>query len=158
MHRTDDVKDPIEVYFDNQIGIIEVETKETRKQESKPTEVATGAETGDGGYQYDILKIIEARNAKEAIVGTLIKDFEGKIQELFAFVLQEEEGKRLIVKINSHVSEDEIHNDFAKLYRRFRALHRRTVGEYFFKETEDLVEKLCDDFEATIVKSEKAHG
>ncbi len=40
MHRSDDVKDPIEVYFDNQIGIIEVEAQKTeakrwpRKQKS----------------------------------------------------------------------------------------------------------------------------
>lgn len=30
--------------------------------------------------------------------------------------------------------------------------NRATVGDYFFKETEDLVGKLCDDFEATIRK------
>jgi hypothetical protein len=33
---------------------------------------------------------------------------------------------------------------------RFRALRKKTVGDYFFKETEDLVEKLCDDFEVTV--------
>ncbi|MDD2759553.1 MAG: DEAD/DEAH box helicase family protein [Methylomonas sp.] len=149
MHRTDDVKDPIEVYFDNQIGIIEVETQETEAKKKKPTKVAEGTESG-GSYQFDILKIIEARNEQEAIVGGLIKDFEGKIQELFDFVRQEDEGKRLIVKIKSQVSEDEIYSDFAKLYRRFRALRKKTVGDYFFKETEDLVEKLCDDFEVSV--------
>jgi type I restriction enzyme R subunit len=56
---------------------------------------------------------------------------------------------RLIVKIKSHVSEGEIYDDFAKIYRRYKALNRQAVGEYFFKETEDLVEKLCDDFETT---------
>lgn len=153
MHRTDDVKDPIEVYFDNQIGIIEVETKEPEKKKKNPTQVAEGVEPGAGGsYQFDILKIIEARNEQEAIVGTLIKDFEGKIQELFDFVRKEDDGKRLIVKIKSHVSEDEIYNDFAKLYRRYKALNRKKVGDYFFKETEDLVEKLCDDFEASVIK------
>lgn len=29
MHRSEDIKDPIEVYFDNQIGIIEVTTEDT---------------------------------------------------------------------------------------------------------------------------------
>ncbi|BBL58880.1 DEAD/DEAH box helicase family protein [Methylomonas koyamae] len=149
MHRTDDVKDPIEVYFDNQIGIIEVETQETEAKKKKPTKVAEGTESG-GSYQFDILKIIEARNEQEAIVGGLIKEFEGKIQELFEFVRQEDEGKRLMVKIKSQVSEDEIYSDFAKLYRRFRALRKKTVGDYFFKETEDLVEKLCDDFEVSV--------
>lgn len=149
MHRTDDVKDPIEVYFDNQIGIIEVETKETEKKKKKPTKVAKGAETG-GTYQFDVMKIIAARNEQEAIVGTLIKDFESKIQELFDYVRKEEDGKRLIIKINSHVSEDEIYSDFAKLYRRFKALNRKKIGDYFFKETEDLVDKLCADFETSI--------
>ncbi len=63
------------------------------------------------------------------------------------------EGERLIVKINYHVSENEIYDDFAKIYRRYKALHRQTVGDYFFKETDDLVEKLCDDFEATVITS-----
>jgi type I restriction enzyme R subunit len=151
MNRTDDVKDPIEVYFDNQIGIIEVETKETEKKKKKPIKVAEGAEEGKP-YQFDILKIIEARNEQEAIVGTLIKDFEGKIQELFDYVHNEDDGKRLIIKIKSHVSEDEIYSDFAKLYRRYKALNRKKVGDYFFKEMDDLVEKLCDDFEATVTK------
>jgi type I restriction enzyme R subunit len=150
MHRTDDVKDPIDVYFDNQIGIIEVETKEPEKKKKKPTKVAEGTEAGGEGYQFDILKIIEARNEQEAIVGTLIKEFEDKIQELFDFIRKEDDGKRLIVKIKSNVSEDEIYSDFAKLYRRYKALNRKKVGDYFFKETEDLVEKLCDDFEATV--------
>jgi len=56
----------------------------------------------------------------------------------------------LIVKIKSHVSENELYDDFAKIYRRYKALHRQSVGDYFFKETEDLVDKLCDDFEVTV--------
>lgn len=154
MHRSDDVKDPIEVYFDNQIGIIEATTKKPTKKNKKPTEIATGTESG-GGSPFDVMKIIEARNAQQATLGTLIKEFEAKIQELFDFVSNEEEGKRLIVKIKSHVSEDEITNDFAKLYRRFKALHRKRVGDYFFKETEDLVDKLCNDFEAKVNGSEQ---
>ena len=56
----------------------------------------------------------------------------------------------MMVKIKSHVSETEIYDDFSKIYRQYRALNRQTVGDYFFKETEDLVEKLCDDFEMTV--------
>jgi hypothetical protein len=55
-------------------------------------------------------------------------------------------------------SQDEIYNDFAKLYRRFKALNRKKVGDYFFKETEDLVDKLCDYFEATVFKTEDEGG
>ena len=51
------------------------------------------------------------------------------------------------LKINSHVSEAEIYDDFAKIYRRYKALNRHKVGDYFFKEFDDLVDKLCDDFE-----------
>jgi type I restriction enzyme R subunit len=65
-------------------------------------------------------------------------------------VRESSEGERLIVKIKSHVSEAEIYDDFAKIFRRYKALNRQTVGDYFFKETEDLVDKLCDDFEVTV--------
>ena len=60
------------------------------------------------------------------------------------------ERERFIVKIKSHVSEEEIYNDFAIIYRRYKALRRQTIGDYFFKETEDLVDKLCDDFERMV--------
>ena len=147
MHRSDDVKDPIEVYFDNQIGIIEVTTYDSKPKPKLP-EVAEIASYGGG--QFDILAIIAARNEQEAKTGALIQDFESKILDFFRYVRNTNEGERLIVKIRSHVSEAEIYDDFAKIYRRYKALNRQTVGDYFFKETEDLVDKLSDDFEVTV--------
>lgn len=149
MHRSDDLKDAIEVYFDNQIGIIEVETKEPEAKKKKTTLVAEGKELSRN-HQFDILAIIEARNEQEAIVGTLIEEFEAKIADFFDYVRNSPEGDRLIVKIKSHVSEDEIYDEFAKIYRKYKILNRNQVGNHFFKETEDLVNKLCDDFEATV--------
>ncbi len=86
---------------------------------------------------------------KEA-VGELIRDFKHKIRDFFDYVRESSDDVRLIVKINSHVLESEIYEDFAKLYRSYKALYRKKVGDYFFKETEDLVEKLCDDFEKRV--------
>ena len=34
--------------------------------------------------KFDILKIIESRNAQEAIIGTLIEEFAEKIEDLLA--------------------------------------------------------------------------
>lgn len=149
LHRSEDIKDPIEVYFDNQIGMIEVATTEPKKKKRKVTKVTDGTTPGPGG-QFDILTIIAARNEQETKTGTLIREFEAKIVDFFRYVRESNEGERLIVKINSHVSENEIYDDFAKIYRRYKALHRQIVGDYFFKETEDLVDKLCDDFEITV--------
>lgn len=142
IHHSDDIKDPIEVYFDNQIGIIEVTTYETKK----PTRIAESKEPY-GVHQFDILAIIAARNEHEAKTGLLIEEFEAKIKVFFDYINNASEGERLIVKIKSHVSEDEIYDDFGKIYRRYRALNRSRVGDYFFKEMDDLVNKLCDDFE-----------
>jgi type I restriction enzyme R subunit len=149
MHRSEEVKDPIEVYFDNQIGIVEVISNETISKKNKTLKVAVEAANYTDG-QFDILAIIAARNEQEAKTGTLIQDFANKIRTFFSYVHDDIDGKRLIVKIKSHVSEDEIYEDFAKIYRRYKALNRQTVGDYFFKETEDLVDKLCDDFEAIV--------
>ncbi|WP_028401054.1 DEAD/DEAH box helicase family protein [Ectobacillus panaciterrae] len=151
MHRSEDVKDPIEVYFDNQIGIIEVETQETKDKKKKPTKIAEGA-AKYGNHQFDILAIIAARNEHETETGLLIQEFESKIKDFFYYVRNANEGKRLIVKIKSYVSEAEIYDDFAKLYRRYKALNRQRVGDYFFKEMDDLVEKLCDDFEKHLLE------
>lgn len=147
MHRSDDVKDPIEVYFDNQIGIVEVIAEDTEEKIKKPTNVAK-APTSYGGGLFNVVEIIAARNEEEAKVGSLIEDFQAKITHFFDYVRNEDkDGKRLVVKINSHSSEAEIVDDFSKIYRRYKALKRKTVGDYFFKETEDLVEKLSADFE-----------
>lgn len=126
--------------------MVEVIAEEPKKKKKKPTEVATGAPLGPGG-QYDILAIIAARNDQEEKIGSLILEFESKISDFFSYVNSSTEGERLIVKIKSHVSENEIYDDFSKIYRKYRALYRSKVGDYFFKETEDLVDKLCDDFE-----------
>lgn len=149
INRTDDVKDPIEVYFDNQIGIIEVQTYETEPKQKKETKIAQ-APLPYGETKFDVSKIIAERNKQEALVGELIKEFEEKVEDFFSFVRESTDGKRLIVKIKSHVNEDEIYSDFARLYRKYKALNRAIVGDYFFKETQDLVEKLCDDFELSI--------
>jgi type I restriction enzyme R subunit len=153
LHRSNEVKDPIEVYFDNQIGIIEVETEETKPKKKRETKIAKGKEPSERVYQFDILTIIEARNEQEDLKAERIKEFETKIQDLFNYVRNSDEGKRLIVKINSNVSEDEIYEDFGKIYRRYKILTKKTVGEYFFKEMNDLVNKLCDDFELTVRNS-----
>ena len=149
LHRSEDIKDPIEVYFDNQIGIIEVTTYDPQPKTKQPTRVAEGA-NGQNTGQFDILAIIAARNEQEDKTGLLIQEFESKILDFFDHVRHSNEGERLIVKIHSHVSETEIYNDFAKIYRSYRAFNKQTVGDYFFKETEDLIEKLCDDFEVTV--------
>lgn len=147
LHRTVDSKDPINVYFDNKIGMVEVVAEDIKKKKKKPTEVATGKAptppTGNSG----ILEIIHARNEQEELVGQLIQDFKGKIIAFFSFIEQSEEGKFLIINMNSDVPEAEIYSDFGKIYRRYKLLKRKTVGDYFFKETKDLVNKLCDDFE-----------
>lgn len=152
LNRSGDVKDPIEVYFDNQIGIIEVDTYASKDKPKKPLKVAQ-APKPYGPVQFDILNIIAERNEQEAKIGDLIQDFETKIEDLFAYVRGSNDGQRLIVKMKSHVTEDEIYADFSRLYRRYKALNRQSVGDYFFKETEDLVDKLCDDFETELKKA-----
>lgn len=49
MHRSEDVKDPVEVYFDNQIGMVEVVADEPKKKVKKPSNVAEGTPLGQGG-------------------------------------------------------------------------------------------------------------
>ncbi|MEA5419295.1 DEAD/DEAH box helicase family protein [Spirulina sp. CCNP1310] len=150
LHRTHDPKDPIEVYFDNQIGIIEVEIQPTEQQKRQETKIAKGKEPSETAHQFDILSIIDARNEQEDLKAERIQEFEAKIQDLFQYIRNSDEGKRLIIKINSDVPEDEIYEDFGKIYRKYKVMQRKIVGDYFFKEMEDLVNKLCDDFEHTV--------
>ncbi len=95
-----------------------------KPKKKKPSKVAEGKPPGPGG-QFDILAIIAARNEQEAKTGTLIQDFEAKILDFFQYVRNDKDGERLIVKIKSHVSEAEIYDDFAKIYRRYKAFNRQ---------------------------------
>ena len=101
--------------------------------------------------QMSILEIVAARNQHEAQVGALIDEFKAKLDEFFAYVLAAPEGQRLIVKMQSRLPEEEIYADFGKIYRRYKAFYRSKVGDYFFAVTEELVEKLCDEFEGEVV-------
>ncbi len=83
LHRSDEIKDAIAVYFDNQIGIVEVETQETEPKKNRETKVAKGKQPGQTVYQFDIMAIIEARNEQEELKAERIKEFEAKIQDLF---------------------------------------------------------------------------
>ena len=152
LNRSTDLKDPIDVYFDNQIGIIEVETKDTAISRKRETKIAEAKAAHDAGYQYAILAIIEARNENEEQIGALIEEFQAKIEVFFKHIKNSKEGQRLIVKIKTpNISEDEIQEGFARIYRRYKILNRKKVGEFFFKETESFISKLCDDFEKEVL-------
>ena len=143
-------KDDVEIYFNNQIGIVN-EPKEIKKK--KP-------ENGEGEgkkHKYNILKIIEQRNKEEETIGELIKQFEEKIDNFFEFIKVDDKGKRLVLKIKttgSAFGESEILADFEKIYNKYRIRFRKKVGEFFFKQTKDLVEKLFEDFEVSVLKPE----
>lgn len=149
LSRPTGAKDPIEVYFDNQIGIVEVKPVDPEPKTRKPLTVAEGyLPTGSG--VFNVLNVIQKRNEQEAQVAALIQQFEQKIRDFFDFVKASHDGQRLIVKIRSKVTQQNIYDDFAKIYRTYKITHRASVGEFFFKEMDDLLEKLCDDFEVVV--------
>jgi len=150
MHRVDTTRDPIEVYYDSRIGIVEVESGEPKTRDPKELKLAEGREPFATARQMSILDIIEARNQHEEEIGALIAVFKAKMDEFFAYVSTAPEGQRLIVKIKSRLPEEEIYADFAKIYRKYKAFYRKKVGDYFFEVTKDLVEKLCDEFEGEV--------
>jgi type I restriction enzyme, R subunit len=154
VHKNIVIKDSIEVYFDNQSGIVEPEEREyIQKQKSEIKVAEPNVNYNTTGLS--ILDIIAARNEHEAETGELIRNFENKIKDFFTHIQQSSDGQRLVVKIKSNVTENEIYEDFARLYRKYRALNRQAVGNYFFQEMDDLVNKLCDDFENTIIKASR---
>lgn len=152
MHRVDTAKDPIEVYYDSRIGIVEVETEEPKARDPKETKMAEGREPLRTERQMSILEIVAARNQHEEQIGFLIDEFKAKQDEFFAYVRSSPEGERLIVKIQSRLPEDEIYADFAKIYRKYKAFNRKKVGNYFFAVMEEFVEKLCDEFEGEVLR------
>lgn len=146
---TTELIDDVEVYFDNRLGIVappeEVEKPKTKTGVNEP-----GTKYGKQ-YKFDILAVIEKRNEEEEIEA-LILDFQNKIESFFEYV--NKEGTRLIAKMKSTKTafdEEEIYKDFQIIYKRYIRRNKKTLGQFFIKETEDIVNQLCDDFELTII-------
>lgn len=154
LNKPDNETDEVEIYFDNQIGIVDIPKDKPVGPNNPPTGGKGGGKSSGGKHKYNILDIIEKRNEEEEEIGKLIEDFEAKIDMLFEYVKEHKDFKELKAKmLSTHFSEDEIYNDFRKIYNSFIRRKKSDVGEFFIKETKDIVEKLCDDFEY-VIKSE----
>lgn len=153
INKQDEIIDDVEIYFDNKIGIVApAEYKE--KVKGKPPVSGGTNGSGDKQYKFDILKVIAKRNQEEEAIEELIKDFEAKIEKFFEYVRTDEAGLRVIAKMQddgSAFDDEEIYEDFAKIYRKF-VRRNKDLGEFFIRETQDIIQQLCDDFEKTLSK------
>ncbi|OAB30599.1 type I restriction enzyme, R subunit [Flavobacterium fryxellicola] len=146
-----EIIDDVEIYFDNKIGIVVPQDYVVKDIKPKILGEPAG-EYGDNKFKYNILKVIEKRNQEEEAIAELIADFEIKIDTFFSFITIDEMGKRLIAKIKdtgSVFSQEEIYADFNKLYRKYTIMNKE-LGEFFKRETKDILTQLCDDFQRSI--------
>lgn len=151
INKQEEIIDDVEIYFDNKIGIV-VPAEFKDRIGRKPAVNGALISPADTQYKFDILKVIAKRNQEEEAIEELIKDFEGKIQQFFDYVKADEAGKRVMAKIQDDglaFDDEEIYDDFAKIYRKF-IRRNKNLGEFFIKETQDILNQLCDDFAKTI--------
>ena len=152
LNKKEEVKDEVEIYFDDQLGIVEPPKYEKYKPRTGKVD-QKDPEYGSKKYKYDILKILEKKNKEEEIIGQSIEDFEIKIEGFFNSVIESRDGKVLIAKINSigtKFTEAEILSDFEKIYKKFIRRHRVELGDFFIQQTKDIIEYLYADFEKQI--------
>lgn len=150
LNKDNEIIDDVEIYFDNKIGI--VAPQEYKVKDSKPRVLGEPKDSDDNRFKYNILKVIEKRNQEEEAIAELIEEFEKKIDAFFEFIKTDDIGKRLIAKIKdngSAFSQDEIYDDFNRLYRKFTIINK-DIGEFFKRETKDILNQLCDEFERTL--------
>ncbi|MDR6300816.1 DEAD/DEAH box helicase family protein [Mesonia maritima] len=148
---TKELIDEVEVYFDNRIGIVAPPEDKDDKPNTNPGTKEPTPSYATKQYKFDILAVIEKRNEEEEEIEALILDFQEKIDSFFEYV--NNEGNRLIAKMKSNKTvfdEEEIYRDFAIIYKKFIRRNRKSLGHFFIKETEDIVNQLCDDFEKTL--------
>lgn len=153
INKQDEIIDDVEIYFDNRIGI--VAPKEPKEKDNKPKNPNPTDPGQPNKYKYNILKVIEKRNQEEEEIAELIADFESKITLLFEFIKQDDTGQRLIAKINDDgtaFSQEEIYTDFSRLYRKF-TIKNKDLGDFFIRETKDILNQMCDDFERALKKA-----
>ncbi len=51
----------------------------------------------------------------------------------FEYIKEQKEGSNLIAKIKSGFDENEIYEDFEKIYKKFIRRKRKELGEFFYK-------------------------
>lgn len=147
LNRSNSLIDNVAIYFDNNIGIVEPFEKPIK--EPKPPFV--GIEIPEGGFKYNILEEITKRNKEEEAIKLLIEDFEKHIEMLFEFVRSQDDSQDLIAKIRGNrFSEEEIKEDFRKIYDSFIRRKKLNLSEFFIQETEKLFDKLYDDFAESV--------
>ena len=150
INKTDEIVDDVIIYYDNKIGIIEADTEENEEDENTKKPKKKSDNSNKKQYRFNILDVIAKRNEEEEKLGKLIQDFEGKIEKLFQFIALPENGRRLMAKINdtgNAFDEDDIYRDFELLYRKYVRRNKKYLGDFFVKETKELTNQLCDDFE-----------
>lgn len=137
----------VDIYYDNKIWIVELEEdKDKDKEKPKWPKWHWPSQP----RLFNILELIRKRNEKEEKIEKMIDDFENKIKSMFEYIKDSEDWKRLIAKMKSRwnaFSESDIHKDFEKLYKRYVHKNESILWTRFLKETKDLTNKLCDDFE-----------
>jgi len=150
INKTDESIDEVAIYFDSQIGIIQ--TPDDKKIKAhKPPSSAGDSSSGAKEHKYDILGIIEDRNKEEEDIGKLIEEFEKSIDDFFEYVKNHKEFNDLKAKINDiQFDESEIYRVFHIIYNSFTRRKKSKEWEFFKKNTSDLIEKLCDDFEKSL--------
>ncbi len=152
INRSSEIIDDVEIYFDNKIGIVAPQDYIfTPKVNSNKVSQPDGS-SGYNKYRYNILRVIEKRNQEEEAIAVLIKEFEQKVDNFFAYIKEDELGKRLVAKIlddGNSFSQDEINHDFSKIYRKYTILNK-DLGDFFKRETKDSLPQLCDDFERSL--------
>jgi type I restriction enzyme R subunit len=152
INNSGEVIDDVEIYFDNKIGIIAPKEYQDKNKSRGGVTGAPSSEYGDGKFKYNILKVIKKRNLEEEEIAQLIQEFETQIDTFFDYILNDDKGKRLIAKIKdegSAFTQDEIYDDFSKLYRTY-TIKTKTLSDFFKRETKDNLTQLCDDFERSL--------
>lgn len=132
----------VDIEYIKNIGLVE----DSKKSSTPPTD-PTKKGKGGGKQPSDILEIIKKRNEDEEEIGKKIEEFKSKIVLLFEYVKNHSKYPTLKAKIaNTSISRDEVCSDFRQLYNLFIILKRKDAGEFFIRESKDLVDKLCDEF------------
>ncbi len=154
INKTSDIVDDVEIYFDNKIGFVDIQSDDESQDGVKKKAKVINISSEGKKYRYDILSIIAKRNQDEVELESKIEEFENKIDSVFDFVDNHSNGKKLQVKmksLSSTISEDEICADFEKIYNEFVRKNRVNLGEFFIKQSKDLITQLCGDYKKRVV-------
>lgn len=150
-----DAAEPIEIYYDNTIGIASIEPEDKPEPEHKPK----GTKKKKGHHDpFNLDAFLAKLNENEEKKEEQIQQFSEQVKKFYNFIIDNpRDGARFIAKLNSDgqsFTAEDILKDFKLLYNKYKLLHKNDIDPLFKTYNDSSLDALLENFRNYLVNPE----